>query len=638
MLEVVDKAQRHLKVQVFGTDLDPEAVEQARRGVYPASIAGDVSPERLAQFFTRRDDGSYQVVRRLREMVIFSIQNLSGDPPFSRLDLASCRNLLIYLQPSVQQKVLRTLHYALNPDGFLLLGNSETVGEAADLFALIDRKNKIYTAKHTARSPRDYALGEKVTARNEVSALAPVRAGISITQLADRQILEQHTPPAVVINLQLEILYFRGRTERYLQQPSGVATHHILRLIRPELHLLLKHAVEQAMATHEPVTAAARFTNREGRMLPVSLLVQPLFEPETRALCLLILFKELERTPSDGQPTASQSTMSEEGTHTLKQELALTKDYLHITIGELERSNEDLKSANEELQSANEEMQSANEELETSREELQSTNEELITLNDELQNKMRDLGGATDDLHNVLLGVDRAVIIVGTDLRIRRFTQTAEKLINLLPSDIGRSVAVLNAFLGGFGVEELVTHAIATVTTMEREALATDQRWYLLRIVPYRTADLAIRGAVLSVIDIDLAKRRSELTLAVDEYVEEALSAIPHPLMIVDHELTVIWVNDAYYEVFRLLPAEVVRTRIGKVGTGEWASPDLRKRIETSLASGAPFRDQLLTFNFQGVGRKELRISGSRIRNVANDTALVLLSIEGDFRSPSETP
>lgn len=184
----------------------------------------------------------------------------------------------------------------------------------------------------------------------------------------------------------------------------------------------------------------------------------------------------------------------------------------------------------------------------------------------------------------------------------------------------------------------LVTHAITTVTTTEREALATDQRWYLLRIVPYRTADLAIRGAVLSVIDIDLAKRRSELTLAVDEYVEEALSAIPHPLMIVDHELTVIWVNDAYYEVFRLLPAEVVRTRIGKVGTGEWASPDLRKRIETSLASGAPFRDQLLTFNFQGVGRKELRISGSRIRNVANDTALVLLSIEGDFRSPSETP
>jgi two-component system CheB/CheR fusion protein len=263
------------------------------------------------------------------------------------------------------------------------------------------------------------------------------------------------------------------------------------------------------------------------------------------------------------RPPAAISGSSNEAALSLSQELALTKEYLQSTIEEIERTNEDLQSANEELQSSNEELQSSNEELETSQEELQSTNEELVTLNDELQSRMKELSASNDDLHNLLLGVDRAIVIVGLDLRIRRFTQAAEKLLNLLPADIGRSAALLNSFLGGFGVESVIADAIKDLATVERELQATDGRWYALRIVPYRTLDLMIRVAVITVIDIDLSKRRTDLSAAVSEYAAEALAAIQHPLMILDGDHAVIWVNDLYFEAFQLTPQEIIGTRLG---------------------------------------------------------------------------
>lgn len=642
LLDVLDARGSNIRIQIFGTDIDADAVQQARRGVYAPNIVTDVSPERIRKYFSRTDDGLFQISRRVRDCVVFSTQNISKDAPFSKLDLITCRNLLIYLQSSSQRKVLRILHYALRPEGYLMLGTSETVGDASDLFSLIDRQNKIYAAKHVAlvATPFDLDGGAAMGNQNVVIARAPAaRPAMSIAHLADRKILEQHAPPGVVINENLDIIYFRGRTQAFLQQPSGVATHNILRMVRSELHSTLKHAVESVFAKDEPVSVAAHVRVEGAGILDFTLVAQPMQEPETRARCVLILFKQTPRPEAGAREEAGAavpptSETGERSTQMLKQELALTRDHLQGTIEELERSNEDLKSANEELQSTNEELQSTNEELETSKEELQSTNEELITLNDELQNRMRELSTANDDLNNVLLGVDRAIIIVGLDLRIRRFTQSAEKLLRLLPSDVGRSAAQLNGFLGGFGFEKMVADAIETISTVVHEVQATDHRWYLLRIVPYRTGDRAIRGAVISLTDIELSKRRVDLTSAVAEYAVGAFAAVQHPLLIINRELTVIWANEGYYKAFQLLPEEVVGVRVGKIGTGEWAGPELRKLMADTLDSGAPFRNHGLEFTSPALGSRRVVVSGSLVQHVANETHLMLLSIEGDFSSP----
>jgi two-component system CheB/CheR fusion protein len=633
VLEVLDQQTRNLHVQIFGTDLDADAVQQARRGTYPGNIVADVSAERLRRFFIKSEDGHYQVVRRVRDMIVFSTQNISRDAPFSKLDLISCRNLLMYFQSGIQKKVLRILHYALNPAGFLLLGQSESVGDLADLFGLVDRKNKIFAAKHVHLPATSVAFGPSVptAANRERQPVAP-RPRLSLAHLADRKILEKYAPPGVVINENLDILYFRGQTDRYLQQPSGVATHNIMRLARPELFPSLKTAIESAFKTNEPVTMASFVKAESTELQPFTLIAQPIQDPESRARCVLVLFKE----EVDGQaalpPTGSvPSTASSEHSTALAQELALTKGYLQSTIDELERANEDMQAANEELQSSNEELQSTNEELETSKEELQSTNEELVTLNDELQSRMQELSAANDDLHNLLLGVDRAIVIVGLDLRIRRFTQTAEKLLNLLPTDIGRSAAQLNSFLGGLGIEKVIGDAINKLATVEREVHATDGRWYAVRVVPYRTLDLVFRGAVISIVDIDLSKRRSDLAVAVQDYAAEGLAAIQHPLMIVDGQSAVIWVNEPFYETFQLTPQEVVGTRLAKVGTGAWADRQLEKRIEDTLRTGAPFRGHSLTLQLHGAAEKRVTISGSRLRSLANETQLVLLAIESQL-------
>lgn len=643
LLELLEAQERQIKMQLFGTDLDEEAIQQARRGVYLPNIAVNVSPERLRKYFVKTDDGHYQISRQVRDMVVFSVHNLSCDPPFSRLDLVSCRNLLIYLQPVIQKKVLRTFHYALNLEGFLMLGTSETVGDCADVFTLVDRKNKIYAAKHATPVEAPFALMESVPAPLHFPK-APLPTGmrtfITLAQLADRNILEQHAPPAVVVSDTLEILYFRGRTERYLQHPSGMATHNILRLVRPELHGQVKQALEKVLSSAEAVTSQAQIKTSGAGFQPLALVAQPLQDPESKARCVLLLFKELSQdrpenvkmVPSPSSPPKRVNKEIQE----LRQELALTKDYLQSTVEEAQHANEELKAANEELQSSNEELQSTNEELETSKEELQSTNEELVTFNDELQNRMKDLHSAKDDLHNVLLGVDRAVIIVGLDLRIRRFTQAAERLLNLLPSDIGRSVTQLKTFFGEFEVEKVISETITTVSSTEQKLLATNRHWYTFRVLPYRTIDLTIRGAVIMIIDIDVTQRRTELTTAVDEYAAEALAALPQPLLIVNREHTVIWANKVYFQRFQREPQEVIATRFENLGFGEGANPVLVQHVDDSFATGVPFSDLAISCEVRGMGPKNLLISGSRIRHVVQETALVLLSFEGDFRNWSQ--
>ena len=511
LLELAEEKQLDLRFQIFGTDIDEDAIQLARRGVYPPNIALDVSPERLSRFFLPKG-ADFQVTRRVRDLVVFSRQDVLKDAPFSRMDLVSCRNLLIYLQPEAQRKVLQTLNYALCPSGALMLGTSETIGNLPSLFSLIDRKNKIYVKKYPA-SAADLELAPPPSTVG-AGASTPRSSGrpvVSLQALVDRRVLEQYGPAGVVVNAHLEILQFRGQTAPYLAPTPGAASLNLLRVVRPELHMELQRVTQEALASQTPVRADVSFT-RSGEATRIRLEVIPIQEPESGASCLLVMFQPLSSRDGDGAAAVAAALASPADAplgiriQELERELVLTKEYLQATIDEKEIANEELKSANEELQSANEELQSTNEELETSKEEMQSTNEELTTVNDELQTRMNELGEINDDLHNLLTHVDHPLVLVGMDLRIRRFTREAEKLFNLVPEDLGRTVQLLDKFCAT-GIQARVAGVIQSLAIHEEE-LTCEGRRYRLRIAPYRTLDDAIRGAIVSLVDVEQGSRK----------------------------------------------------------------------------------------------------------------------------------
>jgi two-component system CheB/CheR fusion protein len=633
LVEHLEDRARDFRIQLFGTDVDEESIQYARRGVYPENIALDVSPERLHRFFVK-NDGSYQICRLIRDMVVFSAHDITRDAPFSRLDLVSCRNLLIYLQPVMQKKVLRVIHYALKPTGFLMLGTSETVGDSPDLFSLVDRKNKLYSAKHVAAIA---ALDTSFGARAPQPSIQPgssLRPIANLAAMADRKVLERYGPPGVVINQSMEILHFRGRTGPYLEPAPGAASLNILRLARPELHADLRRVIHQALSENKETTADSRLVlGAETR--PFRLEVVPITEPDTKTKCLLVLFNEPaahehdETAPlpvSDGAASPSEQRIQE-----LERELSVTKEYLQSTVEELESTNEELKSANEELQSSNEELQSTNEELETSKEEMQSSNEELSTVNDELQTRMRELQTAHDDLRNVMTGVDQAVVIVGMDLRIRRFTHSAEMLLSLVAGDVGRTVGHLNSFVTGERVEQLAANVIATLSPAAKEVLCADRRWHLLRITPYRTLEHTIKGVVITLTDVHLQHHAAQLGEDVARYASEFLQVITHPLMIVDANLRVLWVNEAFYCDFQVVAEETVGNVLPKIGAGQWADEGLRKLLDGTVATGSAFRDYKVTRVFPDVGEMTVHVSGSRVPPIGGSADLILLAFEEDL-------
>jgi two-component system CheB/CheR fusion protein len=632
LLEYLDENGRDVRVQIFATDVDDEAIQIARRGVYPGNIALDVSAERLQRFFVKREDG-YQVSRRVRDLVVFSVHAVGKDSPFSHLDLVTCRNLLIYLQPSLQASVLRHLHYSLNPGGFLLLGSSETVGDSPELFSLLDRKNKLYARKSVASSLRALELG--ATAPLTPPTALPLRAGgslrpiVTIAALAERKVLDLYGPPGVVINENLEVLHFRGRTSPFLEPATGAASLSLMRLARPELHVDLRRAIQDAQASDAQVSVASKLTD-EDLVHTFQLDVIPLVDPQTRSKCLLLLFHEphaseraLPRAVSGDSPSQAEHRILD-----LERELLLTKEYLQETIEELEGANEEMQSSNEELQSSNEEMQSTNEELETSKEEMQSTNEELTTVNEELQNRIVELQQVNDDLHNVLTGVDNAVVIAGLNQRIRRFTNAAARLFDLGPADVGRPIAHLSSFVGDLRLDRLAASVIDTLIPAEQEIHCSDGRWYQLRITPYKTLEHSIQGTVMVLADIDVRKRSLVLGVDVVAYASRVLAAIDRPLLILDDSARVLWANDRFYAEFQVVEEETVGNRLTQIGDGRWSSPDLANSIVGTAATGAPFRDLRVLYQRAGADERAVKVSGSRLPPLSEQSSLLLLSLD----------
>jgi two-component system, chemotaxis family, CheB/CheR fusion protein len=494
LLEFLGPRSSQFRIQIFATDIDDDSILYARRGLYPENIVLDVSPERLQRFFVKKDNG-YQIARHVRDMLVFSNQNVTKDAPLSRLDFVSCRNLLIYLLPMMQKKVLRIFHYALNPDGYLLLGTSETVGDAPELFSLVDGKNKIYVNKRVANVVLD--TGFAVTQPEPL--LLPrgpgTRPSRGLAQIAEQKVLELYAPPGVIINDTLEVLHFRGRTAPFLEPSPGVASLNILRLARRELHLDLRRVIKDAFEQNARAEVVSKLVDGE-TLTAVRIEAIPLTEPEGQTRCLLVLFHAVPAPEAAPVASGAAPAVLEHRIQDLERELVVNKDYMQTMVEELESSNEELKTSIEELQSSNEELQSTNEELETSKEELQASNEELTTVNDELQVRMQQQQQANDDLSNVLATVASAVVIVGTDLRIRRYTGVADRLLGLGSQNIGGSIAQLNAFFPKEQLERIGERVISTLQTVEKTIPSSTGDPYVLRVSAYRTGEHAIAGAV----------------------------------------------------------------------------------------------------------------------------------------------
>jgi two-component system CheB/CheR fusion protein len=526
--EQMEALKQRFKVQIFATDIDSRAITQARAGVYPASIAADVSPERLDRFFTHDSTHSvYRIQKGIRDMLIFSEHDLIQAPPFSRLDLISCRNLLIYMGGKLQKKLMPLFHYALNPGGLLFLGSSESVGEFVQLFATLDRKWKLYQRQEESPGAVYPGLSQLIPSSTIVrTAQRPLTTAASegqppLRKLTEQTLLDEHTPAAVLVNAQGNIFYIHGRTGRYLEPVPGEAgTNNILTMAREGLRRPLTSALHQAVADHVPVYRPGLRVKTNGHLTTVDLTLRPLPIPagDGPALYLVIL----DEVGKQGGVTAAAPPLSPDETHfnsdsdariaALEQELQAKEEYLQTAIEEMETANEELKSTNEELQSVNEELQSTNEELETSKEELQSVNEELSTVNAELQQRVTELSRANNDMNNLLAGTGVGTIFVDHQLRIQRFTPTVTELIHLIPTDIGRPVGHITANLARY--DHLVADVQAVLDNLapkEIEVQTPTGDWYMLGIRPYRTLENVIEGAVITFVDITRVKKAEEL-------------------------------------------------------------------------------------------------------------------------------
>jgi two-component system CheB/CheR fusion protein len=520
LAERQEALKQSFKVQVFATDIDSQAIAAGRAGLYPASIAADLSPERLARFFTVESDGSaYRIHKGIRDMLVFSEQDVLKDPPFSKLDLISCRNLLIYLGGDLQKKLLPLFHYALNPGGFLFLGTSESVGEFSELFAALDRQHKLYQRKEDFYSPGQVAhsgflspvTATAVAARN-AERPGPSPRPVPLRELTEQGLLQQYDPAAALVNGHGDILYLHGRTGRYLEPtPGEPGVNNILKMAREGLRYELTTALHQAVKGQALVRCPGLQVKTNGDFTPVKLTIRVVPPPATAGavpLYLVILEPAPEIGPSAGAGPAESDAGLNARLVGLEQELRAKDEYLQAANEELETANEELKSSNEEMQSVNEELQSANEELETSKEELQSVNEELATVNAELQTKVADLSRASNDMNNLLSGSGLATVFVDRQLRILRFTPPAAQLINLIQSDMGRPIGHLVSTLVGYSTLVADTQAVLdTLIPREAEVQTTAGGWCALRILPYRTLEHVIEGAVITFVDITEIKQ-----------------------------------------------------------------------------------------------------------------------------------
>ncbi|MDN3515147.1 MAG: PAS domain-containing protein [Candidatus Brocadia sp.] len=644
--ECMEEMKREFKMQIFGTDIDEDAINTARAGVYPSNISIDVDAERLKRFFVKEENG-YRIKKDIRETAIFSMQNVVKDPPFTRMDIISCRNLLIYLENELQNKLLPVFQYSLKPEGILFLGTSESIGGFINLFTVIDKKWKIFRCKESMTTARVLMIPEPrkmlEPISREVDEKIRKAVGVNIDELAARALLEKFAPPCAIINEQGNIFYIHGRTGKYLEPARGKPNLNILEMVREGLQLELRSAIHTAISRKKDVVCEGLQVKTNGSYQIINLMVKRIVDLKDKLGLLMVAFEDVAPAKKGAKPKVMAAQKYDRRTSKLEQELKYTKDSLRATVEELQASNEELKSANEELQSSNEELQSTNEELETSKEELQSVNEELITVNSELQSKIEQLSRTENDMRNLLDSIKMGIIFLDNNLHIKRFTMAATRVFNLIASDVGRPISHIVSNLKYEGLIADAQEVLDKLAFKELEVRTKDKKWFLVRIVPYRTMENVIEGAVITFTDINEVKQSEEelrkLNITVQaarKLTESITETIREPLVVMDADQRVVSANKSFYSTFKVTRKETEGRLIYELGNHQWDIPELRRLLREILPKNNYFEDFKVCHEFPVIGRRLMLLNARRIANEGAGSPMILLAFE-DITNHKET-
>jgi len=631
LLETLEKLGKHLELQIFATDLDPVAIQTARAGRYPEGIAADVGTERLKRFFVQ-EDRHFRAKKALRDAVVFAVQNVLHDPPFTHVDLISCRNLLIYLLPSAQQNLLTVFHYSLDPGGLLLLGAGESVSGSEKYFNALDPRWKLFRRSDSTRARPPMRWSQR-TASVPDSAGGGQAARSPALDLADplrRYLAERFAPPAVVVDPAGQIQQIHGRVDAFLELPPGRANLNVVEMAREGLRAPLASALREAQRSEAPIVERTARVKANRSWLSVRLAIGRIDDRRLARPLLLVSFETAKRGAS---PASKASTRPSRGRRTdaraqLEEELQHTRQDLQRTIDELQSANEELASANEEVQSVNEELQSSNEELQTSKEETQSLNEELHTVNAELTQKLQAFEHANDDLLNLIHSIEIATIFLDQALRVKRFTPRARNVARLIDADVGRPLADLAMLLD---YPDLLTDAdnvLRTLRPLAKQASAPDGSCYDVRIQPYRTARNAIEGLVVTFVDITETKR-GERTQAARVLAESIVDAVREPLLVLDGALRVVRGNRSFHRLFRVEPRDTAGRLLADLGIGQRSAPRLRELLARTLKEGVTFDDFEVEHELPLLGRRRMRLNARPV--LLDDdagAALIILGFE----------
>lgn len=629
--ELMDENNHQFSTQIYATDLDDEAIAAARNGLYLPNIAQDISPERLRRFFIKEDAG-FRVKKEIREMVVFAVQNVVKDPPFTKMDLISCRNLMIYLEPILQNRLIPVFHYALKPDGILIVSPSESIGSYTELFDPINRKCKIYRAARSLVSRKKlltsglaWGSGASIKAVG-LEASKPTSANFA--ELAKRLLLKLYAPASVVTDLQGNILFVHGETGRYLRPAPGQATLNVIDMAREGLQLALRSAINAAvgegLATiNKELTIKS---NDEAYLIQFSVRKQA--SPEASEGVLLLSFQDVARVaPSKIKQLARVDNSTQLRIDALELELTSSRDSLQATIEAQQISNEELLSSNEEMQSTNEEMQSTNEELETSKEELQSVNEELITVNAELQTKIEQLSDMQNDMKNLLDNVNVGLVFLDQHLQIRRFTREAKRLYRLTPADAGRHLGDIKSDIIGNDLLLPAQNVLESLVAYESEIKTLDGALFLARIQPYRSVDNVIDGVVLTFTDI--TERLNTITQQEAlEMAEGIVNTVREPLLVLDSSLQIVAASRSFYQTFKVPANEVIAKHIYQLGNHQWNITALCNLLDNVVSSDQTFENYLVEHDFPVIGHKKMSLHARRIISKIGHAQLILLAME----------
>ncbi|HSD62476.1 MAG TPA: CheR family methyltransferase, partial [Ignavibacteriaceae bacterium] len=637
--ECLIETGKNLNVQIFATDIDTAAIDKARTGLF-SGIESDVGKERLKTFFTK-DRDLYRIKKEIREMLVFAPQSLIKDPPFTKLDLISCRNLLIYFNSELQKKVIPVFHYSLIPGGILFLGSSETIGGFVDLFSMIDKKWKFYKRRESVHSAQPF-IEFPVSYSIEKNLETPMKTLEikNVSQLAEKIILQSYSPNCVIVSGNGDIVYIHGRTGKYLELTHGEAKMNIFGMAREGLKQELPALIRKALSRRKSLTIEGIKVKPNGNTYLINLTIKPIKEPAEMRGYLLLIFEDIK--PQNKVPQSKKlhfAKRSEKIIKELEHELKNSKEDLRSTIEELETSNEELKSTNEEMQSTNEEMQSSNEEMETSKEELQSLNEELITVNTEIQNMNDELSVINNDMKNLLDSIDIPTIFLDNNLLIKRFTQNTAKILNLISSDIGRPINDMTTNLKYEKFIEDAREVLRTLVYKEIELQTKDDIWYQMRILPYRTTSNIIDGLVVTFTNIhnlksayqEIHKLNQEIQLS-REYSNNIVETVRDSLLILDKDLKVLSANRSYYSLFNTVEEKTLGKFVYNLEDNNWNIPELRKLLEEIIPESSFFEDYEVEYNFKD-GKKKLYLNAREIFQENKESRLILLAIRSENKN-----